>query len=270
MAAPPLVRSLVRALVRQYCRRIPVQQGKIKLMFHCHHLVTPYIEEAPLDFGGKFRVDLTDNIQRQIYFLGHYEPKITELIRRTLAPGDTFIDIGANTGYYTVLAGLLVGSQGVVHSFEPIPYIFSAMQSNVSLNSLNNVYLNQVALYEDETEVEMFLPGAGNLGCGSMVKQPHHPGLSIRCPATSLDRYVKRVGIEHIRLIKMDIEGGEFSALKGMKEVLSNPSGPDLICEAIPDLLTGAGHTTADLVQLLESFGYHAHKIDGWNLHFTR
>jgi len=270
VAAPPLVRCLVRALVRQYCRRIPLQQGKIQLMFHCHPFVTPHIEEVPLDFGGKFRVDLTDNIQRQIYFLGHYEPKITELIRRTLAPGDTFIDVGANTGYYTVLAGLLVGSQGAVHSFEPIPDIFSAMQSNVSLNSLNNVYLNQVALYEDETEVEVFLPAAGNMGSGSVVKQPYHPGPTVRSPATSLDRYVRQARIERIRLIKMDIEGGEIAALKGMREVLSSPSGPDLICEAIPHLLAGAGHTVAELVQFLDSFGYHAREIDIWNLHFTR
>ena len=144
MAAPLLVRGMVRALVRHYCRRIPVRQGKTKLMFHCRRLVTPYVGETLLDFGGKFQVDLTDNIQRQIYFQGHYEPEITDLIKRTLKPGDTFVDIGANTGYYTVLASLLVGSEGTVHSFEPIPYIFSEMQANVSLNSLSNVFLNQI------------------------------------------------------------------------------------------------------------------------------
>jgi len=270
VAAPPLVRSMVRALVRQYCRRIPLRQGKIKLMFHCRRLVTPYTEETPLDFGGKFRVDLTDNIQRQIYFQGHYEPEITDLIKETLTPGDTFIDIGANTGYYTVLASLLVGSEGAVHSFEPIPFIFSEMQSNVSLNSLSNVFLNQIALCEDEAEVDVFLPLEGNIGSGSLVKQGHLPGTSIRSAATSFDRYSREAGIGQIRLIKMDIEGGEIAALKGMKEALSGPSTPDVICEAVPELLAAAGHTTADLTQIMESYGYRSREIDRWNLLFTR
>ena len=215
-------------------------------------------------------MDLTDNIQRQIYFQGHYELEITDLIKRTLKPGDTFVDIGANTGYYTVLASLLVGARGAVHSFEPIPYIFSEMQSNVSLNSLSNVFLNQVALCEDEIEVDIFLPVEGNIGSGSLVKQNHLPGTSIRVSATSLDRYVSQAGIERIRLIKMDIEGGEIAALKGMGEVLSSSSAPDVICEAVPELLAAAGQTTADLTQTMESHGYRSREIDRWNLLFTR
>lgn len=270
MAVSLFIRWLARILVREYCRRVPILPGRTKLMFHCRRFVSPYTEETPLRSGGKFRVDLTDNIQRQIYFQGYYEPEITDFIMRTLRPGDIFIDIGANTGYFTVLASLLVGDQGAVHSFEPIPQVFSEMEFNASLNSLDNVYLNQIALCEDASEVDIFLPVEGNIGSGSLVKQHHLPGTSIRVEATSLNQYVSQIGIERIRLIKMDIEGGEISALNGMGDVLSSSCAPDVICESVPELLAAAGKTTADLAHIMQTYGYRSIEIDRWNLLFTQ
>jgi hypothetical protein len=83
----------------------------------------------------------------------------------------------------------------------------------------------------------------------------------VQCPAYSLDDYVKKEGIERIRLVKMDIEGAEPFALRGMRHVLSSPHPPDLICEAVPYLLEFTGHTQADIVQFMESFGYRCQKI---------
>jgi FkbM family methyltransferase len=265
-----MLAGLVRLAVRSYCRFSPLAAGKTQLMFHCQRFVTPHREVVSLNSGGRFNVDLSDNIQRQIYFQGEYEPGITCLIRRTLASGDTFIDIGANTGYYTVVGGLIVGPEGRIHSFEPIPGLFQDLEENSHLNSLSNVDLNQTALQDVEGEVEIHLPAPGNNGSGSAIKRPHHSGGSIRCAASTLDRYLEEKGIGRIRLIKLDIEGAELSALHGMRAVLSMTPAPEIIIEIIPELLEGAGQTDGELYQYLGSLGYESSPIDSWNVHFTK
>lgn len=265
-------RTIICALVWLYCRVIPVEKGKGRLMVKTRRLVTPYKAVSSLPQGGKIKTDLSDHVQRHIYFLGYYERRITDLVIQTLGSGDTFVDVGANVGYYTVIAGVLVGSGGGVHSFEPIPAIYEALQENVTLNGLDNVRLNRAALFEKEEELEIYLPGEANNGWGSMVKRPspYHPGPAVRCPALSLDNYLRQAGIDDIRLIKLDIEGAELFALRGMQGVLSSAKPPDLICEADPELLEEAGHTPTDVIQFMESFGYQTRKIDRSNLHFTK
>ena len=267
------MRHIIRTLVWQYCRRMPVEKGKGRLMVKTRQLVTPHKAVSSLPGGGRIETDLSDHVQRQIYFLGYYERRITDIVTETLGPGDTFVDVGANVGYYTVLAGLLVGPCGVVHSFEPIPEIYESLKENVALNGLDNVRLNRAALSEEAADqLEIYLPGEGNKGWGSMVKRPYpyHPGPAIKCRALSLDQYVRRAGIDHTRLIKLDIEGAELFALRGMQEILSSPRAPDLICEVDPELLVGAGHTPSDVIQFMEAFGYETRKIDRSNLHFTK
>ena len=278
---------MVRSLVYHYCRRSPVKLGKTKIISATRRLVTPHESEASLIGGGSILADLSDLVPRLLYFLGYYEYGLTNLIRRTLQPGHTFIDIGAHVGYYTVMAGTLVGAGGSVHSFEPIPEIYSRLQENVALNRLNNVRANEAAICDKDGDLEIFLPKAGNTGTGSIVRQPNSSETSIRCPAMTLDSYVRREAIERIRLIKLDIEGGELCALHGMKGLLSSPQPPDVICEAVPVLLERAGTTCEEILRFMDQLGYRARIITdkrlvdpgdrtspksdvGWNLYFTR
>ena len=231
--------------------------------------------------------DLSDLVPRLIYFLGYYEYGLTNLIRQTLEPGDTFIDVGAHVGYYTVMSGMLVGPGGSVHSFEPIPDIFSRLQQNVALNGLVNVHTNQAAVYDQDGELEIFLPKPSNTGTGSFVKQSNSSETSIRCPAMALDGYVQRESIQRIRLIKLDVEGAELRVLHGMKGLLTSSQPPDVIGEVVPSLLERGGATYKDMILFMENLGYRARIITddgltdiekgsspkpniGWNLHFSR
>ena len=102
---------------------------------------------------------------------------------------------------------------------------------------------------------------AGNSGTATFPRRPNTPGASITCPAISLDSYAEREGIENIRLIKMDIEGAEPFALRGMVRVLSSPNPPAIICEAVPYLLESSGHELRDIFRFPESYGYHGRRI---------
>lgn len=287
MTAPLLVRRAIRAVVRQYCRRSPIPKGKGRLMVATRRLAAPHREVVSLPGGTRMLVDLSDHVQRIIYFLGCYEAGVTHLITRTLRPGDTFIDIGANVGYYTVIAGALVGPTGTVHSFEPIQEIFAALQANVALNSLHNVQTNRTAVSDKEGDLELYRAAAGNNGTGSIIQRPASPGPLIRCPAVTLDAYMRREGDQPIRLVKMDIEGAEIFALRGMAGLLASPHGPDLICEVVPHLIQATGHTPEELSRFVESFGYRTRQITdhglvewrargssrpagGWNLYFSQ
>lgn len=123
--------------------------------------------------------DLSDIVQADMYLGGRYEVDVTRVVVSNSRPGDTFVDIGANIGYYTYIAGSIVGHHGGVHSFEPIPEIFSLLETNLKLNSLTSGWLNQAAIFDEEGVLEIFLPQTDILGSGSFVKTPIIPGTSI-------------------------------------------------------------------------------------------
>ena len=238
-------------------------------MFHTRRLVTPHTEIITLFNGSKFRVDLSDTIQREIYYSGAYEPAVTKLINTLVQPGDVCVDIGANVGYHTVIFSSLVGDTGQVHSFEPLPDLFRSLQSNVDLNSITNVTCNQTAVYQDTRQIVIYLPAAGNSGSGAQFNRKHHSGDSVRCQGVDLDNYVNDLKIKDINLIKLDIEGTELMALKGMKNILSQSVPPHVICEVIPELILDADYTSEELFQFLASLGYSGNFIDNYNVHFT-
>ena len=264
-----MIKNAIRTLVRHYCQFVPIAFGKTQLMFHCKDIVTPYTANITLPCGYLFKIDLSDNLQRQIYFKGIYEPNVTKLLEQTLNRGDIFIDIGANIGYFSVIASHIIGPTGEVHSFEPIPEIFESLKYNVTINSISNIYLNQTAIHKIETSLPLYLPADGNNGSGSLIRHPHLPGQSIMCPAKPLDDYISATGLKSVNLIKIDIEGNELNALKGMERLLSSHQPPKIICEGIPELIVGSGQTLNQLFEYLESLDYFGTSIDCPNILFS-
>jgi precorrin-6B methylase 2 len=90
--------------------------------------------------------DAKDIIQQYIYYFGVWEPRITGWVSRHLAPGDTFIDVGANIGYYSLLASPLVGKTGTVVAIEASPRTFDDLLFNLELNNVSNVRPVNVAV----------------------------------------------------------------------------------------------------------------------------
>jgi predicted methyltransferase len=91
--------------------------------------------DAPESSEAFFELDLKDLIQRDIYW-GTFEPNETRLVQEYLRPSMTFLDVGANLGYYTALAASLVGRRGRVIAFEPSPYAFEKLHAMVVNNKL--------------------------------------------------------------------------------------------------------------------------------------
>src|SRR5207302_8172950 len=137
------LRFAVHVALRGYIRHTPLAKGRAYLYAH---YVDPYFARYSIDFaaptvlGSKVAGNTRDIVQREIYTFGVYDPHLTDWIRRSLAPGDTFIDVGANSGYFTLLASKLVGESGEVVAKEPCTTIIGILKRNLAINNATNVH----------------------------------------------------------------------------------------------------------------------------------
>jgi FkbM family methyltransferase len=214
--------------------------------------------------GFSMRLNLQDTFQRIMYFAGTYEPGATRLFTHILRAGDTVVDGGANIGYFTLLAAKLVGNDGAVHSFEPIPDTYSALQANVALNQFSCVHANCEALSDQSGTLEFEVPVDTSTGrplgwAATQVLMGRGPKVTVR--ARTLDDYAGEEGISRVKLVKLDLEGGELAAVAGMQRLLSDGRVDYLITEVNSFLLDPLGIPHDALRAILASFGYRCFQI---------
>src|SRR5437899_9821308 len=131
-----------------------------------------FIARLPDDLGGSsFECDLRDAVMRDVCFTGWYAPEGTVLVTRLLARGETFVDVGANWGYFTLVAAQIVGSQGHVISIEAHPQLFGLLSRNVARNTLSQVTVVPVAAADQRKTMPLTVhdEAAGNFGLSRFV-----------------------------------------------------------------------------------------------------
>lgn len=225
------------------------------------YLATPHLLPTFLPNKCQIHCNLQDHVQRQIYCLGVYEPIETYLFTKLLKPGMTVIDAGANVGQYTLLASTIVGVNGAVHSFEPVPNTFVHLNNNVSANELLNVHLNQAALWNESITLKLSLSEEMSDNIGSYSVGIINSDTAVESVSIPLDDYVVSKSIKRVDLIKMDIEGAEFRALLGMQDILERDR-PILLIEINRLALQGVGYTPEKLWMFLTNrFGYSGYLI---------
>ncbi len=147
-------------------------------------------------------------------------PRLTEIFRAVIQPGDTFVDGGANMGFYSLLAATLLKGSGRVVSFEPDPRNLPILHSNVRINCLDGlIRIEPKALTDKECELEFWGEPENTWG-GSLVELPGAGSRRFTVSATTLDKYIISTKLEPVDIIKLDIEGAEPLALRGMREAL--------------------------------------------------
>jgi len=180
--------------------------------------------------GYQMRVDW--QIHRAFIY-DSWEPEVTQAIDRTAALGMTAADIGAQSGFYTLLLSRRVGPQGKVFAFEPLPANYRLLEENLRLNNIENVLVRREAVADRSGELTFeFPPDKRSLVAGPVLPEDNTGTLSVNC--ISLDDFVARQEIK-LDLIKMDVEGAEGSVLEGAVNTLQQ-FHPILIIE-----LHGAG-----------------------------
>lgn len=243
-----IFKVIFRESFRYYLRNFPIRDGKMFLYQLVNKSLAPSAErvEVKTKSGFKLILDLNEHSQRMIFFGNYDERYEISMLQKILLPGDTFWDIGANIGFYTLTASLLVGEQGTVVAFEPGPESWRALMTNLSLNRISNVLPLKMAVSDKCGWVTLYSqPGIAD-GGGSIIPPPDASVREDLCPSITLDRFYQDQGLGPPTLLKIDVEGAEDLVLAGGLNLLSGDTPPLLLVEmndrqAVGKLLQGLG-----------------------------
>ncbi|MEO0263140.1 MAG: FkbM family methyltransferase [candidate division WOR-3 bacterium] len=167
------------------------------------------------------------------YFYGDHEPWVQEIMKKYLKKDDTFYDIGAHKGFFTLLASKLVKENGKVIAFEPDRRNLGILKLNVQQNKLNNVEIIDKAVWSFSGEVIFKKANEYSNWTESKVineKEIDKSNEIEKIFSISLNDYVFKEKKNPPKFIKIDVEGGEFEVLKGADKVL-NAFHPIILCE---------------------------------------
>ena len=182
---------------------------------------------------------------------GFWEPHVERMLRRFLAPGSVFVDIGANVGWHTALASSIVGTDGLVYAIEPNPENARLIAHTIDHNRLSNVRLIPLAL----GETTGFYPYRSAIGSnGGFVGQGQYL-LDPRATIVPTIRF-DDLDIARVDVIKIDVEGAEPIVLRGAAATIERDH-PVIIFEFSDVMIQGiAGVAPRDHLKMFESYGY--------------
>ena len=198
-----------------------------------------YVPGAPVDHPGGYSL------------LKPYAPH--PIVAALCKPGETFVDVGANIGAWTLAAARAVGTQGRVLAFEPAPRVAETLRKTLKANRLRNVKLHELALADSsgrrQFSVERDNPGGSRLG--HMSSDSHRHFDMIEVTTARLDDIARSERLAALDVMKIDVEGFEYDVLRGSQEVLGSFQ---------PALIMETGHENAEaragVRRLLAGLGY--------------
>jgi len=233
---------------------------KLPLVRKTYHLLGKHLIGegiVPVDVcGQKMYADLSFRLM--LLPTGTYERMTTNLFTKLVTEGMIVIDIGANIGYYTLLAAKAVGNNGRVFCFEPEPSNYALLLKNIKENNHGNVTPVKKAVTNTTGVVKLFIskePGQHSIASDNL----HQRAISV--DSTTLDDFF--VGKEYpIHAIKMDIEGAELATFQGMRNIIAKNPQLVIFTEFNPRCLMMAGASPTEYFQMLINYGFKIHAID--------
>ena len=201
-------------------------------------------------------VDLTD--QRVLWVFDELYGRGDEfrLLNKLLRPGDTFLDIGANHGSFSILAGPIVGRSGFVVAVEPQPRLAQMVERSLAAAGCSPYQIHAVALGNDDGQVLLHIPWSGS-GSASRFSNfaPGRHRCRIQVPLRRADSLLRWREYPGRIMVKLDIEGSELAFLQGADAFLRERQ-PVILFELNPDSAGVAGHSVTVLLDAFEKLGY--------------
>ncbi len=208
--------------------------------------------------GKQFLVNSSDTaLAPYLIMRGVYAADETALLKRILKPSMTYIDVGANIGYFSVLASDLVGETGKVIAFEPDEANFKLLEKNIALNRAQNITAVKKGL-SDTIGTARFYLNEKNLCSHTMV--PREGDRVVEIETATLDRYLNGDSAD---VIKLDVEGAEPLALAGMQKTILENQELILLTEFFPEALRRGGFDPKKYLDDLLSLGFILYRVEG-------
>jgi len=196
------------------------------------HVVEPFLQYAEHDFVATTRFgtilagNTLDHVQRSVFYFGEWEPNVSRYVADRLRPGDVFVDVGADIGYYSLLASTIVGPSGKVVAIEASPKVHGLLVDNLRRNGVDNV--------------------------------------EARDSLDALDALLHPSLLEKVRLVK--IHGAEWLVIRGMREALRRArTDLEIVVELSPPALRAQGTTAEEVLAVFAAARFHPYRIENDN-----
>ena len=218
----------------------------------------------------KMEVDKNSYMGGSIYWSGYHHINEILYLNKFLKNDMTFIDIGANQGEFSLFAASKLNN-GKVISFEPVSKQYNYFIKNIELNNFKNIEINQYGLSDQISKLPVYtslnkkIHGGTHEGLSTLYKSEERSEFEENIDLKIFDEEYKEK-LSRLDFIKIDIEGAELFALKGMKNTIEKFK-PDILIEINNDTFKSAGYTINDILYFLEIFNYKPFKIFRGNLY---
>lgn len=208
-------------------------------------------------FGAEMDLNLGDLIQRGVY-IGCFERTESNWVRRALEPGMTFVDIGANIGYFSLLAGSRVGRTGRVIAFEPNPRLKNKLAEAVATKGWTGFEIHPIGLSDHEGRLTLHLPppAVGNENASMVEWDDADDWEKVEVPVRRLDEVLKASNVSQVDLLKIDVEGHEKPVFEGLGSMLGDGTIRRIMCEFNDPALKQAGTSSRELRDFLIGQGF--------------
>lgn len=249
--------KIANLLSRKGVTRIP---GMLNLYYFLYRKMRPSAVLINVE-GNKLYVNCKDEgVVINLLVHGSHEKYETELFKKIVKPGMTVVDIGANFGYYTLLAAKLVGGQGKVYAFEPELNNFELLLRNIKINEYDNIVPVKKAISDETGQIKLFTDEY-NLAAASFSEKnmPVQKSGFEEVDKIRLDDFFNQG--THIDFMKIDVQGAEGLLVDGAKNLLKK-NDLKILIEFWPTGLKNLGTEPMQFLEKLKNFGFNIQCVD--------
>jgi len=258
------MKSLLRVLFRMtqkllqilpggyYISRSRIVQGLYR------YLTRKFRRKVVKVFGNTMYLDPEDDLE--LSYKGIHEPLVTRIFQKEINSGDTVLDIGAHIGYYTLISAKIVGETGKLFSFEANPANYAILKKNIEVNGYNNVTAVETAISDFKGSAKLFFERSSNTRWSS-IYNIHGEGNYVDVEVSTIDEKLKDY-TGSVNFIKLDIEGAELAALRGMTNILRKNRELKIVVEFRPSILLRAGIAPREFLNYFTINGFQMYYAD--------
>lgn len=254
LAPPPAWFRAARAVVRH------LPAGRFWAFDRLSRAALPPFEDrlSPGLGGWRYACDLRNVIAREACLTQRSAPAETAAVLDALPRGGTFVDVGANWGYFTLVAAHAVGPEGRVVALEPDPRMAAELRGNVARNGIRHVTVLETAAAEGAGEAVLsgWAEADRNRGVSSLVAPPAGDAASFAVRTAALDEVMDAQGVRHADLVKVDVEGAEELVLRGMIRGLAEGRYRRVLLELHPTQHPDPARLGTTVYETMSAAGY--------------
>ena len=209
--------------------------------------------------GATVVLNPTDPVVSGALHFGVYEKAETRFFQSACRDGMTFLDVGANLGYYTALAARAVGPNGRVLAVEPDPDSFGYLEQTIAANAVGNVEAFPVAASDAPATLPLYI-STDNRGDNRLYASGEDRP-QVEVAARPLDALLRENKIDTVDLIKIDVQGYEPKVIAGLRETITASPNLTLLTEFWPQGIDEAGEDANEFLQTLRELGLTLHEL---------